>query len=142
MAVAGVDTQAGLGTTFTEAGGTALAIGVLCKETIAHVALTAHRDSAQAACYHPVQTPLVEDVVAPHVALVNKEVVVVPEDVALVNQATHIVGAHRVEVVLNLVGTSGVLAQGVSINIVESGGTEHVLHGLVVMTIIGREHKS
>ena len=46
MATTGIDAQAGLGTTLAETGGTALAIGVLGKEAVAHVALAAHRDSA------------------------------------------------------------------------------------------------
>ena len=62
-------------------------------------------------------------VVAPEISLVHTQVVVVAEAVVHTDELALAVGAHCVEVVLHIVAASGVVAQGVGVDVVERGGS-------------------
>jgi len=117
VSVAGIVGQATLDTTFAEACIFSLAVRVVGKETIAHVAFAAHHDTTQAACYHHVQTAYRLLVVGPDVGLVYEDVVVVTEDVAIVHQTAQVVGTCAVEVILSLVRAGSILAHSIGVDV-------------------------
>ena len=142
MAVACVECGATFRASLAETSPAALAVGVVGKHTIAHVALATHLCLSQFAGHHQLPAAYIGRVVGPKQSFLHKEVIVVAELVSLVDEFAQAVGACGVEVILYVGIVSGIVPQCVGVDVMERFGTEHVLHRLVMPTDVLCEHQT
>ena len=120
----------------------ALAVAVVGEHTVAHLAVALHAVVGQSAGHIVVYIAQCLCHVAPEHHLAGQEVVVVAELVAFLDLLALAVGAGGVQVVLHGVGTLGIVAQCVGVDVVIHVGAQHVFHGLVVLAGVGAQHEA
>ena len=137
MSLAEVERDAGLAAAVEEVRRTALAVGVVLGKSVAHLTVALHLSAAHTSADISVHTGECAAVSSPEVSLVNEDVIVISELVALLHH-----GIRIVEVILYLLGVLVVCAEGIVVEVVELCGSKQVVHRLIVHTLGGAEVKS
>ena len=142
MTLAGIEVDATLGTALAEACYTAVALRIVGSHTVAHIAMTTHIGLTELAADHGLETSHLSSVGSPEQALHHLNLIVVTELVAFVNERAEVVGSCCVEVVLHswVIGRIG--AERISVDVVEEGSTEQVVHGLIVTVAVAAQYQS
>ena len=142
VALAGIEVDATLGTAFAEACYTAVALRVVGSHTVAHIAMTTHVGLTELGADHSLETSHLSCVRSPEQALHHLNLIVVTELVAFVNERAEVVGSCCVEVVLHswVIGRIG--AERISVDVVEEGSTEQIVHGLIVTVAVAAQYQS
>ena len=137
IAVSQVELCAGLCASVKELGSAALAVRVVGCQTVAHLAFALHGEAAQPTVDKDVCSLNVGGNARPHLCLVDKDVIVVAEAVALGNR---LVGG--IQVILSLRRVLAVVLDNVGVDVVERGSPQQVVHRLVVHALVGRQLQS
>ena len=112
-----------------ETGGAALAVAVVGKEAVAHLAVAPHLGATDLGTDEAVADALIFGELSPGCSLLDYDVVVVAEAVALAHSPSGVV-----QVILHTGVAASVSADGVVIDIVEVVGSHHVRDSLIVLT--------
>ena len=109
---------------------------------VAQIAMTTHVGLTELAADHSLETSHLSCVGSPEQALHHLNLIVITELVAFVNERAEVVGSCCVEVVLHswVIGRIG--AERISVDVVEEGSTEQVVHGLIVTVAVAAQYQS
>ena len=129
-----VEGGSGLAAAVEEFCRSAFTIRVIYGQTVPHLSVALHGGSTQSAVHEEVNAIDVDGVAGPCLCLVHEDVIIVAEAVAFINTLAAIVDVVHS---LGAIGCVGVFY--VCVYIIEIGGAEQILQGLVVHALVGRQ---
>ena len=137
MTTAKVEVAAGLDAALHEVSRTTLAVRIVGEESIAHLAIALHALIAQTAGDHIVHDTEVFGIACPSLHTIGEDSIVVAELIILADDSIGMV-----EIVLQLIGAFSKSAECVVVGVVIRGGTQQIVHRLIVIVDVVRSEKS